>query len=135
MREICQISSEYTHFAPIRTKIGKIFVILPKSENLFENYTHSKSQEIAHSYLSGGQTNEDTCYIAPSVITNPDMNSELMTDEIFGPILIVMEYEDIQGVFRFIREREKPLVTYLFSNNSKLVDEVSIDPHARIVGG
>ena len=49
-----------------------------------------------------------------------------MTDEIFGPILPVLEYEDIQTVFKYIRSKEKPLVCYVFSNNAKLIDEVRI---------
>ena len=47
-----------------------------------------------------------------------------MNDEIFGPILPVLEYEDIQSVLKSVRSRQKPLVCYLFSNNAKLIDEV-----------
>ncbi|KAL5254682.1 hypothetical protein ACHWQZ_G014202 [Mnemiopsis leidyi] len=72
----------------------------------------------------GGTTDEDTHYIAPTIITNPVLDSKLMTDEIFGPILPILEYEDVQSVLKYIRSKQKPLVCYVFSNNAKLIDQV-----------
>jgi len=88
------------------------------------HYNRLKSLMSDGTVALGGTTNDETCYIAPTIITNPPLDSKLMTDEIFGPILPILEYEDMSSVLRFIRSRQKPLVCYLFSNSAKLIDEV-----------
>ena len=45
-----------------------------------------------------------------------------MQDEIFGPIIPVVEYETIDEAFEIIKSFEKPLAAYLFSNNNKIKD-------------
>ena len=49
---------------------------------------HVRNNNIIKNYvILGGETDEADCYIAPTVITNPSLDSKIMTDEIFGPIL------------------------------------------------
>ncbi|XP_063681360.1 aldehyde dehydrogenase family 3 member B2-like isoform X3 [Bolinopsis microptera] len=88
------------------------------------HYNRLKSLMNDGTVVIGGKTNDETNYISPTILTNTPLDSKVMQDEIFGPILPIMEYEDIQSVFKFFRTREKPLVCYLFSSNAKLVDEV-----------
>lgn len=52
--------------------------------------------------------------LTPTVIVNPSDDSALMNEEIFGPVLPVKTYQDIQEVVDYMNEREKPLVTYFF---------------------
>lgn len=52
--------------------------------------------------------------LTPTVIVNPSKDSALMKEEIFGPILPVKIYTDLQEVVDYVNEREKPLVTYFF---------------------
>lgn len=54
--------------------------------------------------------------LQPSVILNPDKESPVMQDEIFGPILPMLVYKDFSEVIDFILEREKPLAAYFFGN-------------------
>jgi aldehyde dehydrogenase (NAD+) len=68
--------------------------------------------------LVGGQVNAKDRFIAPTLIENPRLNSKLMQDEIFGPILPIYEFEDFDYVVNFIKERPKPLALYYYGSAS-----------------
>lgn len=74
--------------------------------------------------IIGGDTDEASKYVAPTVITGISWQSKIMEEEVFGPILPVIEYEDIDEVLAKINERPKPLAFYLFSNNKSLQDKI-----------
>jgi len=57
--------------------------------------------------------------LKPSVILNPSPESPLMKDEIFGPILPIITYKNIQEAIEFINNRPKPLATYYYGSNSQ----------------
>ncbi|WP_299685471.1 aldehyde dehydrogenase [uncultured Dokdonia sp.] len=63
----------------------------------------------------GGQTDRDQLYIAPTIIDNPSIDSLVMADEIFGPILPVISYTSKADIERIIDRYEKPLSGYIFS--------------------
>jgi aldehyde dehydrogenase (NAD+) len=69
--------------------------------------------------LVGGQTDRGDRFIAPTVMDKVDPASPLMQDEIFGPILPVMEFDNLDEVIQFINQREKPLAFYYFGKNDK----------------
>ena len=66
----------------------------------------------------GGQYDRATRYIEPTVLNDVTLEDEVMQDEIFGPILPVIEYDTIDEAFALINRYEKPLSAYLFSNDS-----------------
>jgi aldehyde dehydrogenase (NAD+) len=72
----------------------------------------------------GGQTNAAEKYIAPTIIDIISWDGALMQEEIFGPILPVMEYEDLDEVIKDINAREKPLALYLFTNDKAAQNKV-----------
>ena len=72
----------------------------------------------------GGNIDEDNLYMEPTLIIKPDLNSPLMSDEIFGPILHILVYEDLDNVIKFINHREKPLALYYFSESKKKIKYV-----------
>ena len=65
----------------------------------------------------GGETDDETRFLAPTVLTGVTPDSAVMQEEIFGPILPVMTYDRLDECIRFIRSREKPLALYLFTRN------------------
>ncbi len=65
----------------------------------------------------GGEIDETTCYIAPTLLDNPDLNSPVMQEEIFGPILPILTFETEQDIESVISQYEKPLAFYVFSNS------------------
>ena len=76
----------------------------------------------------GGQSNAETRYIAPTVIDGVSMNSKVMSDEIFGPILPVLEFDKLDEAIATIQQRPYPLALYMFSkdrgNEKRILDEV-----------
>jgi acyl-CoA reductase-like NAD-dependent aldehyde dehydrogenase len=67
----------------------------------------------------GGQTNPEERYIAPTVIDGVDWDAPVMEEEIFGPILPVLEYSDLSEAIAKINERPKPLALYVFSKDQQ----------------
>lgn len=72
----------------------------------------------------GGQTDRDDHYIAPTVMTEVSWEAPVMQEEIFGPILPVLTYEDMDDVINTIRTKPKPLALYLFSTDSKTQERI-----------
>jgi aldehyde dehydrogenase (NAD+) len=66
----------------------------------------------------GGQTNAETRYIAPTVLTGVSADSRVMQEEIFGPILPILRSADLEASIRFIRASDKPLAAYIFTKDS-----------------
>ncbi|KEK23557.1 aldehyde dehydrogenase [Bacillus gaemokensis] len=73
----------------------------------------------------GGNYKEETLHIEPTVLTNITWQDPIMEDEIFGPILPVMEYEGIEEVIETIQKQPKPLALYVFSENKELQKKVT----------
>ncbi|CAI2361877.1 unnamed protein product [Moneuplotes crassus] len=64
-------------------------------------------------------------WIPPTIIEDPSLESKIMTEEIFGPVLPIISYTDIEEAIKFINQRPKPLAVYYFGcpfrGNGKLV--------------
>jgi len=65
--------------------------------------------------ISGGIVNKDSNYISPTIILEPEKDSPLMTEEIFGPVLPVICYSQKQEVADYANSRARPLAMYIFS--------------------
>jgi aldehyde dehydrogenase (NAD+) len=69
------------------------------------------------SIVAGGEVNQNERYIAPTILDNVSRESDVMKEEIFGPILPVLEYERLEDVISDLRGQEKPLALYFFSKS------------------
>jgi len=67
--------------------------------------------------IFGGKTNKETLYISPTLMDEIDSESPLMQDEIFGPLLPILEYKTLDEALDFINQRPAPLAVYFFSQN------------------
>lgn len=74
--------------------------------------------------ITRGDHNEGDRYIAPTLIIDPDLNSPLMQEEIFGPILLILTYQSLSEAIDFINIKPKPLALYFFSNNRQKQEEI-----------
>ena len=72
----------------------------------------------------GGETNEETCQIAPTVMDNVTEADAIMGEEIFGPIMPIMTFDDFDTVVDGLKDKEKPLALYLFTSNKKHIKRV-----------
>lgn len=74
--------------------------------------------------IIGGQNQPSERYIAPTLIDNVSLEDSVMQEEIFGPILPIIEYTDIAEAIALINSRPKPLALYLFSQDKNLQKRV-----------
>lgn len=72
----------------------------------------------------GGKSSEEKLMIAPTVLTDITWDHSVMEDEIFGPILPVLEYRQLSEAVEEIRNRPKPLAFYLFTESSDVQDRL-----------
>ena len=110
----------------IETMYGKD----PKQSPDFARIVNRAHLDRIHGYLqdtnifSGGTIDRDERYLSPTLVRDPDPDSPLMQEEIFGPVLPVMAVSNLEEAIRFVQERPKPLSLYLFTNNSKCREQV-----------
>lgn len=74
--------------------------------------------------ILGGDIDVENRFFSPTLLLDVDFNSPVMQEEIFGPILPIIEYEDIYSVIDFINDRDKPLALYHFSERKDIIDLV-----------
>ncbi|KAL4576909.1 hypothetical protein LXL04_013010 [Taraxacum kok-saghyz] len=75
---------------------------------------------VKSSIVFGGSSNEENLFIEPTILLDPPLDSTIMTEEIFGPLLPIITLESIEDSVEFINARPKPLSIYGFTNNDKL---------------
>ncbi|SHJ14964.1 aldehyde dehydrogenase [Flavobacterium terrae] len=74
--------------------------------------------------LYGGQHNEENLYVAPTLLDEPMPESAVMQEEIFGPILPIVTYENKADLHKIISRYEKPLSLYIFSDDKAFQNEI-----------
>jgi len=74
--------------------------------------------------IAGGETDAETRYIAPTLLEKINWNDPVMEEEIFGPILPILEYDTLESAIAQINSRPKPLALYLFSKNQNTQKQV-----------
>ena len=74
--------------------------------------------------LFGGQSNSEDCYLAPTLIDETSLDSPIMKEEIFGPILPILSYEKESELDEIISKYDKPLSLYVFTTKSKFANKI-----------
>ncbi len=74
--------------------------------------------------VCGGSVNPDTRRLAPTIIVDPDPDSALMQEEIFGPVLPILVVNSVDEAIAFVNGRDKPLALYVFSNDESEADAI-----------
>lgn len=116
-----------THF---REEIRKAYGDNPQNSNDFPRIVNSKNFERLQNMLQnetlliGGETSKDENYIAPTLIDEPSIDSEVMKGEVFGPILSLISYETTDDIDTIISNYDKPLAFYIFSNKKSFAKEL-----------
>ena len=67
--------------------------------------------------VHGGKTNPETLQIEPTVLVNVTWDDAVMQEEIFGPIMPILTYENLDQVIADLQKKQKPLALYIFSQN------------------
>lgn len=78
----------------------------------------------------GGKSDEQDLTITPTLLTSVARGSGIMQEEIFGPILPVITYNNLQEAIDFVNRKEKPLALYVFSGNKKNQNKILTETSA-----
>jgi len=106
------------HFMRIKNLVNATVSKAADNESTTSETTKTEKIEF------GGDMDEESLYIAPTIISGVTENSAIMSEEIFGPILPIMIVKGIDEAINYVNSHDKPLALYLFSNDSSVVSQV-----------
>ncbi|WVZ86578.1 hypothetical protein U9M48_033335 [Paspalum notatum var. saurae] len=127
-------------FAPVLIKVLKSTLkrFFPEADHMARivNERHFKrlsrllkDKDVAPSVLHGGAMDANNLYIEPTILLNPPLDSAIMTEEIFGPLLPIITVKKIEDSIAFVKAMPKPLAVYAFTRDAalrrRIVDETS----------
>lgn len=70
--------------------------------------------------VCGGEYDTADCYVAPTIIKDVAPDDPIMQEEVFGPVLPVIDFENFEEVYGIIARNPKPLAAYIFTRNIRL---------------
>ncbi|MFA6252179.1 MAG: aldehyde dehydrogenase [Candidatus Paceibacterota bacterium] len=108
----------------LKKTIKKFYTENPKESADYPRIINRKHFErlknlICGNIILGGETDKNDLYISPTIIDSVKWEDEIMKEEIFGPILPIIEYDSLKNAVKIINEKEKPLSLYIFSSNKQ----------------
>ncbi|MBI66024.1 MAG: aldehyde dehydrogenase family protein [Candidatus Marinimicrobia bacterium] len=74
--------------------------------------------------VHGGEKNKLDLFIEPTILDSVKLDMDIMIEEIFGPILPIISFEELEDCINIINNRTKPLALYMFSNSEKNINNV-----------
>ncbi|GAB3676552.1 aldehyde dehydrogenase family protein [Salinisphaera aquimarina] len=77
----------------------------------------------AHMPIGGGANSDDN-YLAPTVLTDVDAESRILDEEIFGPVMPILPFTDVNHVIAAINAKPKPLALYVFARDNEFIKQV-----------
>lgn len=89
-----------------------------------KNWTRLVEMMESDKVIFGGKYNSETNYLAPTLIEENNLDSLIMQDEIFGPLLPIVTYNNESEIDTIIAKYEKPLALYVFSERNTFCDEM-----------
>ncbi|WP_374450739.1 aldehyde dehydrogenase [Cloacibacterium normanense] len=126
------VAPDYLYIAEnIKEKFLKVLIDEIKKRNYTDNVDHyckiinernfDRLEKMIdrEKVVFGGETNREKRYISPTVLDHVTWDDAVMQEEIFGPILPILTYKNLETAMQAVVEGEKPLSAYLFSNDAK----------------
>ena len=126
------VAPDYLYVAEnIKAKFLKVLIEEIKKRNYTDNVDHyckiinernfDRLEKMIdrEKMVFGGETNREKRYISPTVLDHVTWEDAVMQEEIFGPILPILTYKNLETAMQTVVEGEKPLSAYLFSNDAK----------------
>lgn len=77
--------------------------------------------------VHGGESNPSTCQIAPTVMDNVTEADAVMGEEIFGPVMPILTFENFDTVISDLKKKDKPLALYIFSSDKHHIRRVTTE--------
>ena len=73
----------------------------------------------------GGEYDEKSLRIAPTILDNVTWDDDVMQQEIFGPVLPILAYKNVDDVIETVNSKEKPLALYVFAQDKKVISDIT----------
>jgi aldehyde dehydrogenase (NAD+) len=114
----------------LKSAIGELYGEDPMNNEGYTRIVSERHYKRLQAFLKGGTiftgggTVDKKLTIEPTVLTNITWADPVMEDEIFGPILPVLEYDDLDEMMTEINKHPKPLALYLFTESQSIQDKV-----------
>lgn len=89
-----------------------------------KNFLRLDSMIDREKVIFGGETDANKLFISPTLIEEPALDSPVMKEEIFGPILPILTYETEADIHNVVSKYEKPLAFYIFSENNSFAKKL-----------
>mgnify|MGYP001440447663 CR=1 FL=1 len=110
----------------VKKEVAKLYGKDPSKSSDFGRIINSHHFDrlqklIPEECIVGGDYDSETKYISPTIFES-ELESKIMKDEIFGPLLPIITFKDSEEAAEIIKDKEKPLAFYLFSENGSEVD-------------
>lgn len=101
-------------------KLGK--VVNSRHFARLRNLAGTAEGQVVCGGAAAGEPN--SCFLPPTIISRPSLTSPAMTEELFGPLLMVTPVKSLEEAADFVNSRETPLALYVFSGNRKRAEDV-----------
>ncbi len=88
------------------------------------NFHRLKSMLKGVEILYGGKTDFDDNFVGPTLVNQPKLDTKLMKNEIFGPILPILEYSSLIEIKKIVEMNSKPLAFYVFTKNKNFYNSI-----------
>lgn len=119
-------------------------IVLQYGENPLQNETYGKIINEKHfervcglisaeKTVMGGKSDKNTLKIEPTIMDNVTWDDAVMQEEIFGPIMPILSFENIEYVAKKVNSMDSPLALYIFASDKKLIKYVT--GHIQYGGG
>lgn len=118
VKELEQVLEEFYGSAPLNSASYCSIVNAKHAERVY-SYLEDAVEKGAR-VVFGGE--KEDARISPTLITEVPQDSRLMKEEIFGPLLPVLTYDDPEEVVKYICSGEKPLALYIYSNKKSRIE-------------
>ncbi|TQC95411.1 aldehyde dehydrogenase family protein [Moraxellaceae bacterium AER2_44_116] len=82
------------------------------------------AREEGANIIVGGVVDAKDCFIAPTLIDGVTVNSRIMQEEIFGPLLPIIKYTDLDEIITHINSQPKPLALYVWSKTPAVIHQL-----------
>jgi aldehyde dehydrogenase (NAD+) len=127
----CHESVQEDFLSALQRAVHRFFGSEPEKSSDYGRIINTHHIERLSAYLdnkihviTGGRFDEESLYFSPTIIRDVPQDAVIMEEEIFGPILPVLGFKDIDDLVSGLRKRPHPLALYIFTKNSSLQERI-----------
>lgn len=128
---LCDKKIKYELIGAIQKQLRLQYGVLPIENPSYGKMISEKHYERVAKLIDrdkvafGGYGKRDKLQIAPTLMDHVTWDDPIMQEEIFGPVLPVLDYEEFEDIFGLLADKPKPLALYLFTENKEHIDAVN----------